>query len=210
MARPKDLGREHTWRLRLRRQAASGLSIAVFCARSSGHNSIPPGDSSWTVRYSHRSEHGRGANRPDDNCHWGGLYCQACWVSGSRAPKTTDFGTPLQSNRIPLKRPRKPSHYPSRNQRPRLSPNRRVPRRTGLSVGFGPFATGRPRPKGGAARCRPDFPIGIGTKAKNRAILNVGSVVLISQPRFLHFTLNHYKVTSRIALFRDSDHSSRR
>jgi hypothetical protein len=33
MARPKDLSREHTWRLRLRRQAASGLSISAFCAR---------------------------------------------------------------------------------------------------------------------------------------------------------------------------------
>jgi hypothetical protein len=33
MARPKDLGLEHTWRLRLRRQAASGLSIADFCSR---------------------------------------------------------------------------------------------------------------------------------------------------------------------------------
>jgi hypothetical protein len=33
MARPKDLSLEHTWRLRVRRQAASGLSIAAFCAR---------------------------------------------------------------------------------------------------------------------------------------------------------------------------------
>ncbi len=33
MARPKDLGREHTWRLRLRRQATSGLSITEFCER---------------------------------------------------------------------------------------------------------------------------------------------------------------------------------
>ena len=33
MARPKDLGREHTWRRRLRRQAASGLSIPEFCSR---------------------------------------------------------------------------------------------------------------------------------------------------------------------------------
>lgn len=33
MARPKDLGLEHTWRLRLRRQAASGLSIPGFCER---------------------------------------------------------------------------------------------------------------------------------------------------------------------------------
>ena len=30
MARPKDLGVEHIWRLRLRRQAASGLSIPDF------------------------------------------------------------------------------------------------------------------------------------------------------------------------------------
>jgi len=33
MARPKDLDLEHTWRRRLRRQAASGLSIPAFCAR---------------------------------------------------------------------------------------------------------------------------------------------------------------------------------
>ena len=33
MARPKDLGLEHTWRRRLRRQAISGLSIPEFCAR---------------------------------------------------------------------------------------------------------------------------------------------------------------------------------
>jgi hypothetical protein len=33
MARPKDLGLEHTWRLRLRRQAVSGLSIREFCQR---------------------------------------------------------------------------------------------------------------------------------------------------------------------------------
>lgn len=33
MARPKDLSLEHTWRLRLRRQAASGLSISAFCTR---------------------------------------------------------------------------------------------------------------------------------------------------------------------------------
>jgi hypothetical protein len=33
MARPKDLGLEHTWRRRLRRQAVSGLSVPEFCAR---------------------------------------------------------------------------------------------------------------------------------------------------------------------------------
>jgi hypothetical protein len=31
MARPKDLGLEHTWQRRLRRQAAGGLSIPEFC-----------------------------------------------------------------------------------------------------------------------------------------------------------------------------------
>ncbi len=33
MPRPKDLGLEHTWRLRLSRQATSGLSITAFCQR---------------------------------------------------------------------------------------------------------------------------------------------------------------------------------
>ncbi len=33
MARPKDLGLEHTWRRRLRRQAVGGLSIGEFCSR---------------------------------------------------------------------------------------------------------------------------------------------------------------------------------
>jgi hypothetical protein len=33
MARPKDLGLEHAWRLRLRRQATAGLSIPEFCRR---------------------------------------------------------------------------------------------------------------------------------------------------------------------------------
>lgn len=33
MARPKDLGLEHTWRLRLNRQATGGLSIGAFCRR---------------------------------------------------------------------------------------------------------------------------------------------------------------------------------
>ena len=33
MARPKDLGLEHTWRLRLGRQATGGLSIPEFCER---------------------------------------------------------------------------------------------------------------------------------------------------------------------------------
>jgi hypothetical protein len=33
MARPKDLGLEHTWRRRLRRQATGGQSIPAFCER---------------------------------------------------------------------------------------------------------------------------------------------------------------------------------
>jgi hypothetical protein len=33
MPRPKDLGLEHAWRLRLRRQATGGLSIPGFCKR---------------------------------------------------------------------------------------------------------------------------------------------------------------------------------
>ena len=33
MARPKDIGLAHIWRLRLRRQATGSLSIAEFCER---------------------------------------------------------------------------------------------------------------------------------------------------------------------------------
>ena len=33
MAPPQDLGLEHAWRLRLRRQATGGLSIPEFCRR---------------------------------------------------------------------------------------------------------------------------------------------------------------------------------
>ena len=33
MARPKDLGLQHAWRLRLRRQTTGGLSIPEFCRR---------------------------------------------------------------------------------------------------------------------------------------------------------------------------------
>ena len=36
MARPKDIGLEHTWRLRLRRQATGGLSIPEFCRARGG------------------------------------------------------------------------------------------------------------------------------------------------------------------------------
>jgi len=47
MARPKDLSLEHSWRLRLRRQAASGLSIAAFCARE---GVSPPSFYAWRRR----------------------------------------------------------------------------------------------------------------------------------------------------------------
>ena len=33
MARPKDLGLERAWRMRLRQQATTGLSIPEFCRR---------------------------------------------------------------------------------------------------------------------------------------------------------------------------------
>ena len=47
-----------------------------------------------------------------------------------------------------------------------------------------------------AARCRPVFPFGIGTKAVNLCILIKRTDYLISKPRFLHFTLNHYTLTN--------------
>ena len=39
------------------------------------------------------------------------------------------------------------------------------------------------------------FPFGIGTKAVNRFYVHKFSLLLISRPRFLHFTLNHYTAT---------------
>jgi hypothetical protein len=38
MTRPKDLSLEHTWRLRQRRQAASGLSISALPRTGTPHN----------------------------------------------------------------------------------------------------------------------------------------------------------------------------
>src|SRR4051812_13912603 len=49
-----------------------------------------------------------------------------------------------------------------------------------------------PRPKGGRHDAALSFPFGIGTKAANRCRLIKRAVYLISRPRFLHFTLNHY------------------
>jgi len=55
-----------------------------------------------------------------------------------------------------------------------------------------------PRPKGGRHDAALSFPFGIGTKAANRCHLVECSVYLISRPRFLHFTLNHYN--ARVSL----------
>src|SRR5512146_421183 len=67
-----------------------------------------------------------------------------------------------------------------------------------LDGGEGTVATRperRPRDQDrrGAARCRPVFPFGIGTKAVNRDPGIISSLPFIPAPRFLHFTLNHYK-----------------
>jgi hypothetical protein len=51
-----------------------------------------------------------------------------------------------------------------------------------------------PRPKGGRHDAALSFPFGIGTKAVNRPNLIRSSLYLIFRPRFLHFTLNHYRV----------------
>src|SRR5262249_59805246 len=45
--------------------------------------------------------------------------------------------------------------------------------------------------EGGRHEAALSFPVGIGTKAVNRLHLFLCAVCLISQPRFLHFTLNH-------------------
>ena len=44
----------------------------------------------------------------------------------------------------------------------------------------------------GAARCHPVFAFGIGTNAVTHDRVVVCSEVFISEPRFVHFTLNHY------------------
>jgi hypothetical protein len=51
----------------------------------------------------------------------------------------------------------------------------------------------RDQDRRGAARCRPVFPFGIGTKAANRTIEIRRSLYLISRTQFLHFTVNHYR-----------------
>ena len=46
--------------------------------------------------------------------------------------------------------------------------------------------------EGGRHDAALSFPFGIGIKAANRPNLILCTLYLISQPRFLHFTLNHY------------------
>ena len=48
--------------------------------------------------------------------------------------------------------------------------------------------------EGGRHDAALSFPFGIGTKAANRPHLFPCALYLISQPRFLHFTLNHYSL----------------
>ena len=56
-----------------------------------------------------------------------------------------------------------------------------------------PSADPGAKTEGGRHDAALSFPFGIGTKAANRCHLVKCSVYLISRPRFLHFTLNHYR-----------------
>ena len=56
-----------------------------------------------------------------------------------------------------------------------------------------PSADPGAKTEGGRHDAALSFPFGIGTKAANRPNLFPCTLCLISQPRFLHFTLNHYK-----------------
>ena len=55
-----------------------------------------------------------------------------------------------------------------------------------------PSADPGAKTEGGRHDAALSFPFGIGTKAANRPHLFPCALYLISQPRFLHFTLNHY------------------
>jgi len=55
-----------------------------------------------------------------------------------------------------------------------------------------PSADPGAKTEGGRHDAALSFPFGIGTKAANRFDLFLCTLYLISQPRFLHFTLNHY------------------
>ena len=58
-----------------------------------------------------------------------------------------------------------------------------------------PSADPGAKTEGGRHDAALSFPFGIGTKAANRPHLFPCALYLISQPRFLHFTLNHYNFT---------------
>src|SRR5437879_2248889 len=78
-----------------------------------------------------------------------------------RFPESSLFGTPLANGLRAREKAKKPSLYPSRNQRFHSLFSHRVSGRAVLSVVFCPFTTGRP--------CRPSPPIqgaGAGNRAK--------------------------------------------
>src|SRR5262245_35028263 len=58
-----------------------------------------------------------------------------------------------------------------------------------------PSAVPGAKTEGGRQDAALSFPFGIGNKATNRHYLFERAVSLISRPRSLHFTLNHYTVT---------------
>jgi len=57
-----------------------------------------------------------------------------------------------------------------------------------------PSADPGAKTEGGRHDAALSFPFGIGTKAANRPRLIPCALYLVSQSRFLHFTLNHYNV----------------
>ena len=63
-----------------------------------------------------------------------------------------------------------------------------------------PSADPGAKTEGGRHDAALSFPFGIGTKAANRPDLFARALYLISRPRFLHFTLNHYKLRPRQVL----------
>ena len=62
-----------------------------------------------------------------------------------------------------------------------------------------PSADPGAKTEGGRHDAALSFPFGIGTKAANRSHLFRCALYLISQPRFLHFTLNHYILGNQFA-----------
>ena len=62
-----------------------------------------------------------------------------------------------------------------------------------------PSADPGAKTEGGRHDAALSFPFGIGTKAANRPSLFQCTLDLISQPRFLHFTLNQYTLRRRVS-----------